>query len=292
MSSLLTRPLPLFYAVEAIAKAVAIVLDPALDGTNFKAHGLQGVKQRHYVIRALSCKVQAPGSDVWSRICAVANLDLVKLGRTVDGTAQVTDHVNRHGTVPYAAGREIALGELLRQLPEIAEDIPSSGMRHPYVVHVSRHRLEIDSTNRTGYMRCTFRHAHVPDTRDMIIDHECGNGLLRQFRRVRDVFDVLEYESPRIRQLKVPDTRSDVFGRLYMNFVRTRSYLGELPLHFAALFTLSDAVRYQGQWQKLLADHPEEEVLVDRYLDVAVRKLPNLALNHLTGHFHRFTNQT
>jgi hypothetical protein len=39
----------------------------------------------------------------------------------------------------------------------------------------------------------------------------------------------------------------------------------------------------------LLADHPHEEVLVDRFLDVATRKLPNLALNHLTGMVHVFS---
>jgi len=73
-----------------------------------------------------------------------------------------------------------------------------------------------------------------------------------------------------------------------MNFVRVPDarYLGELPSYYAALFILSDAVRYQGQRERLLQDHPEEAVLIDRFLDVAVRKLPNLALNHLTGSFH------
>jgi hypothetical protein len=76
-----------------------------------------------------------------------------------------------------------------------------------------------------------------------------------------------------------------------MNFapVPENRYFGELASYYAALFILSDAVRYQGQWQKVLDDHPEEEVLVDRFLDVAIRKLPNLALNHLTGAFHLFT---
>jgi hypothetical protein len=42
--------------------------------------------------------------------------------------------------------------------------------------------------------------------------------------------------------------------------------MGEFVLYLAALFILSDVVRYQGQWKRLLDDHPEEALLVDRFL--------------------------
>jgi hypothetical protein len=42
----------------------------------------------------------------------------------------------------------------------------------------------------------------------------------------------------------------------------------------ASLFILSDAARYQGQSARLLGDHPEEAVLIERLLEVAIRKIP------------------
>jgi len=75
LASLLTKPLPLFYAAEALAKAMAMIRDPSLEGADFKAHGLRGVKKRRYFIRTLSCEVVGPGSDVWSRLVALSNAD-------------------------------------------------------------------------------------------------------------------------------------------------------------------------------------------------------------------------
>jgi hypothetical protein len=73
-----------------------------------------------------------------------------------------------------------------------------------------------------------------------------------------------------------------------MDFGRTRVVLAELPTYYAALFILSDVVRYQGQWKRLLDDHPQEAVLVDRFLEVATRKIPNLALNELARVLYLF----
>ena len=43
---------------------------------------------------------------------------------------------------------------------------------------------------------------------------------------------------------------------------------------------------------QLLSDHPEEEVLIDRFLEVSARKLPNLALNHLSRTFNLFAGRS
>jgi hypothetical protein len=287
-SSVLTKPLGLFYAAEAMAKAVSIVASTALDGSSFRAHGLQGVKKRRYFIRTLTCKVQNPGSDVWSRLCAAANFDLVRLENRTDGVPQVSDHFEMHSPTPRAAGTEIALAELLRQLPELADDVSLAGMSHPLVVHCPTYELIVDNAAQQISCNLTLRHAANAATKQMILSADRARGYLRDFRLTRDVLDVLSYSAGPAARIFGPERRSDIFGRLYMNFVGEGGYLAELPAYYAALFILSDAVRYQGQWQKLLADHPEEEVLVDRFLEVATRKLPNLALNHLAGVYYMF----
>lgn len=73
-----------------------------------------------------------------------------------------------------------------------------------------------------------------------------------------------------------------------MDFGRGRVSLAELPIYYASLFILSDMVRYQGQWKRLLDDHPQEAVLVDRFLDIATRKVPNLVLNELSRTLYLF----
>jgi hypothetical protein len=90
-SSVLTRPLPLFYAAENFGKALAIVQDASLQSSDFKAHGLSGDKARRNSVRNLICTVRRPGSDVWSRVFAVANGDRVKLDVTHNGDPMQRD---------------------------------------------------------------------------------------------------------------------------------------------------------------------------------------------------------
>lgn len=41
-------------------------------------------------------------------------------------------------------------------------------------------------------------------------------------------------------------------------------------------------MRYQpDQWPRLLNDHPDEAIMIDRFLEIAARKLPNLYLTEL-----------
>jgi YaaC-like Protein len=291
VASLLTKPLPLFYAAEAFAKAMAMINDASLEGGDFKAHGLRGVKKQRYFIRTLSCQVAAAGSDVWSRVATRLNADWTLFASYLDGVGTIADRRDVPGGAPPSTGRELALGNLLRHLPELAEDLPAAGCPHPFVVHVR----DITVQQHTGpppnaSINVTLRHAHNPDTKEMIINHEAATGLLRGYNRVRDAYDVLVYSAgaPTLAEIVRPHLRGDIFGELYFDFARSRTPLAEFPTYYAALFTLSDVVRYQGQWKRLIDEHPEEAVLIERFLDIAVRKLPNLALNELAGGVYLF----
>lgn len=67
-----------------------------------------------------------------------------------------------------------------------------------------------------------------------------------------------------------------------MDFARGVRVFGEIVHYHAALFILSDVVRYQpDQWLRLLNDHPDEAIMIDRFLEIAARKLPNLYLTEL-----------
>jgi hypothetical protein len=93
-----------------------------------------------------------------------------------------------------------------------------------------------------------------------------------------------------IRLAKFPRFRADVFGDLYMDLAPDgQREMGEVPIYLGALFILSDVVRYQAEnWLRLLSDHPAEEIVVDRFLDIASRKFPNLILNELNGEISEF----
>jgi hypothetical protein len=291
VASLLTRPLPLFYAAEAFAKAMMVLKDGALEGGDFKAHGLRGVKKQRYFIRTLSCEVGTPGSDVWSRAVASLDGDWTPYTSYVDGQGTIADRRDTPAGVAPSVGSELALGQLLRHLPELAEDLPAAGCAHPYVVHLR----DLEVHENTGppphaSIQCSLRHAHNLDTKQMIVDHEAPRGLLSGYIQTRDAYDVLMYTAtaPTLGEIVRPHLRGDIFGELYFDFSRTRQQLAEFPTYYAALFILSDVVRYQGQWKRLIDEHPEEAVLIDRFLDIAIRKLPNLALNELAQRVHLF----
>ncbi len=268
-----------------------MIRDGALEGEDFKAHGLWGVKKRRYVVRTLSCKVSGPGSDVWSRLVSLSNADHIMYSGVFDGVSQTLDRRDTHTAPDPATQSELVLGELVRHLPELARHLPAANWGHSYVVHASGVSLR-SSTGPppTAEASLTLRHGHNSATRAMIVSHEGGRGVLRQYVRDRDVLDILGYRAtaPTLTEIQAPIMRTDIFGELFLDFSRSRTDLAELPTYYAALFILSDVVRYQGQWKRLLEDHPEEAVLIDRFLDLAIRKLPNLALNELAQTLHQF----
>jgi hypothetical protein len=291
VSAVLTKPLALFYAAESLAKAACIfrVEDP--DATGFASHGLSGEhKTKRYSIKNLACRVQRPGRDVWSQLFRHFNSDRARISRQLDGQMLHTDWLNPYATKPLAKRTLLQLGELLRHLPELVEDLVFTGWGHAYVVHASTLWL-IDSTGPPARqnLRVTLRHGHDRGTKDMIINRE--SDLLKQFRRQSDTFDVLEYETGPLPagSLRGPNVRLDVFGEPYMDFARGTRVFGELILYHASLFVLSDVVRYQPeQWLRLLDDHREEAIVIERFLDIAVRKLPNLILNELSEQLFMF----
>jgi hypothetical protein len=123
----------------------------------------------------------------------------------------------------------------------------------------------------------------------MILNAERQRDLLRQWTRTYDELDAPGYEAtfPSAGWLG-PSLRLDTFGEWHMEF-RTSRLLGELVVYFAALFILSDVVRYQvEQWKRLLDARPGEALLVERLFDVAGRKLPNLILNEVLGELYEF----
>ncbi len=290
-SSVLTKPLPLFYATEAFAKALCIVVDRGLVATDFRAHGLTGDKGRRYFIRTLKCLVGAAGSDVWSRFLSLSNGEWYQMRAVVDGTGQVADRREKYGTPTLSRNQPLSLGELLRHLPELAEEVSLAGWKHPYVVHLSEYLVTSWAGTPPGFsVKIVFRHAHNPDVKEMVREHEHGNGVLRSFTLLRDEFDVLAYQTTTTRtSLPSPRFRCDLFGELYGDLYRGRVVLSEQLVYFVALFILSDVVRYQaGQWQDLLEERPEEAVLIERFLDLATRKVPNLFLNELGGSLYLF----
>lgn len=282
-SSLLTKPLPLFYAAENLSKAVCLVDNAQITSSDFRAHGLKSDQSRRNSIKNLCCSVLPAGRDVWSRLFAAANADMRKLQSTNDQQSMIYDSRSVYATPAPSPGKVLWLGDLLRHIPELERDVANAGWGHPYVVRI--HSYSMVSTSgppASGNYSFTFNHAHNPGTKKMIVDRE--SDLLKKYSRTMDRLNTIQYtvqfqngEWP-----TVPVIRHDVFGGIHMDLRRTNLVLGELILHFAALFVLSSAVRYEPeQWKRLTDDHPAETILMDRYLDLAIRKLPNVVLNEL-----------
>jgi hypothetical protein len=284
VASTLTKPLPLFYASECLSKAVCLTLDPSFDPTHLKQHGLKGIQKERYFVRTLACEISRPQAGVWGRIFRTCNSEMALIHGVIDGTAQVYESAHVCGTTPLRRGKHLELRWLLRHLPEVAEDIQAGGWGHPFVVHVSAFHLRIASgPPEQQSVSITLRHAHDRDTKEMILSHEAPWGFLHGYRRISDELDILKYSAGPAEKLRAPTQRCDIFGRLYMDFDTSTTVLSEWLIYFAALFILADAARYQPQWKGLLDDHPEEAILVERFLELAVRKVPNLALNQLSG---------
>jgi hypothetical protein len=288
IASPLTRPLPLFYATENIVKGMALISDASLEASDFRSHGLSGDKAKRNSIKNFRCKVQNPGRDVWSRAYRLLNADWITMP-VVEDAQPLTTAWRSASTAPSLAGREIALGDLVRQLPEMTRDVVVTNWGHPYAVHASTFAYRTTSEPPSHSLRVRLRHAHNTETRAMLVrQHERGE--FKGWALGTDSLDVIEFsKSVEGSAFMAPSLRCDTFGDLYMHFGPPRLQLGELLIHHAALFILSDVVRYQvDQWARLLDDHPEEAILVERLLDVAARKVPNLALNELEGDHFQF----
>jgi YaaC-like Protein len=282
-SSVLTKPLTVFYGAENLAKAMCICRDPLLGTNDIRYHGLGGDREtKRYSIKNLSCRVYAPRKDVWSNFFKRFNGDRYRVTIQQAAMTATYDSQEVYATKPLAAKAEIQLGDLLRHLPELRDDVRLAGWGHSHTVRASDLRLVVDEgPPRTQTVSFTLRHDLYPPAKEMIIDRE--SDLLKKYDRVRDQLDVLEYrQGPTEDPITTPGVRLDVFGDLFMDFARGTRVFGEPVLYLAALFILSDVARYQPEhWLRLLEDHPAEAILIERFLDIAGRKLPNVVLNEL-----------
>ena len=286
-ASPLTKPLPLFYAVENIVKGIALVRDPSLQAADFRAHGLSGDKSKRYSIKNFTCKVQPPGSDVWSRAHRLLNADWVKLPMRTDDQA-ILRSWRSDCDAPSLAGPTMKFGDLVRSLPEMTRDVVVAHWGYPYIVHVPSFAYAVTTDPPSASMSFRLRHAHDSATRKMIVSAE--KGALRTFVRGIDTLDVIGYSTTsQTSSISAPHPRCDIFGELFMAFAPRRLDLSEILIYLAALFILSDVVRYQvDQWARLLDDHPGEAIIIERFLDIASRKVPNLALNELEREYFEF----
>jgi hypothetical protein len=288
-STLLTRPLPLFYAAENLVKALVIFMDAPADSSAFRTHGLSGDKAKRYSIKNLSCKVASPTAGVWAQALRVVNGDRIRVDVNLDGRSVTQDMWHEHPAITLRRGTPIQLGPLLRSLPELTDDVVFADWGHSFMVHVRLYRVVQTTAPEETQLTVQLRHAYNQPTKDMILRAERHRELLGRWTQTLDTLDVLEYQAtfPRLGWWG-PSLRLDTFGEWYWEF-RTTRVLGELILYFASLFILSDVVRYQvEQWKRLLDARPSEALLVDRFLDVAGRKLPNLVLNELGQELHEF----
>jgi hypothetical protein len=283
-SSLLTKPLTLFYAAENLVKALCIYLDADADLSIFGAHGLNGEGDgKRYFIRKLSCEVGHRGSNVWTNLLRIFNADRYNIALTQDGQNTLQDVVNVYPTPRLIRGALLQLSSLLRHLPEMADDVVLAGWEQPYVVHCPSVRfVHVTGPQEATTLAFTARHGHNQQVKAMVLGQQAN--ILRGYTCTRDTLDVLDFTSTVAapRWLRYPSARLDVFGETYFDFYSGQCELGELALYYAALFILSDAVRYKAdQWLRLLDSHPAEAILIERFCDIAVRKLPNLVLNEL-----------
>jgi hypothetical protein len=279
-SPTITKPLSLFYGAENLAKAACLTRDASLDADSIRSHGLSGEREtKRYSVKNLACRIQQPHRDVWSHVFRSLNCDRHRYSLNVGMRGSLFEYVDQHSTPPLKAKTELYFGELLRHLPDLGDDVEMAGWGTTYMVRADEFRLrqETESTEK-GTLKFNLRHGYRDGIKSMI--NACEGSALRNVIREEERHDVYLYKG--MTPLVIPTIRPDVFGDLYLDLSRTRRELGELPLYLAALFILSDVVRYQAEhWLRLLADHPAEEIVVERFLDLAGRKVPNLILNEL-----------
>lgn len=284
--SLLTRPLPLFYASENLAKAVCIFHDPTLGADSFKAHGLARDKAKRRSIRTLAAKVQSAGSDVWSRYLRLGNAERCAVSVVYDGRSQIRDSPVTF-TPKLKKGEELQLGLLIRMLPDLVEDVRNAEWDPSFLIPISRYSIKYrEGPPEHTQATVTLRHGHHPPTAELI--RSCERNKLSGYERSRDSLDVLEYKRDADGGIKLA-LRENMFGQLFCDVNRNHIDLAEPLVLFASLFIMSSATRYDPeQWQRLLERSPAETILVDRMLEIAGRKLPNIALNVLEGEVIRF----
>ena len=284
---MLTRPLPLFYASENLAKAICVFADPALSADSFKAHGLVRDKTKRRSIRTLSAQVQRAGSDVWSRYLKLGNSERCATKMVFDGRGQIQD-----SPVTFSPrlkpGHVLQLGLLIRMLPDLVEDVRNAGWEPLFSIHISRYSFNYQPgpPERTEGT-IVLRHGHHQPTADLILSSE--RSKLSGYKRIRQALDVVEYQRDAEGSLSVA-LRENTFGELFCDVNHGHVDLAEPLIFFASLFIMSSATRYDPeQWQRLLERNPADAILVDRMLEVAGRKLPNVALNALEGEVIRFS---
>ena len=293
-TSLFTRPLPLFYAAESLARGLCLVLDPTLTTAAFQRHGLTREKRKRHKLSTYCCLRDAnPRPDVWSQILRLTNADWITHEINLQTGSAIRDQRVELVAPQLAAGRALPIGPLLRELPELTLDLELAGWETPYVIRTDGFNVHEGAGEGGPTYSAHFflRVGHGNDSksaRQLVLEHPV---VKKKYIIARDTLDVLQVNVVDV-QPEMPTglpMRVNLVGDVFVNIRRSAGYLAELPTYFAALLTFSEAVRYvPEEWWRLITNRIGDANLMQRFLDMAERKVPNLVLNELNGGLHLF----
>lgn len=253
-------------------------------------HGLESSD----ILSQLRCYPSTSGT--FPRLCDVAQYDFlsmpaempVELGGSGYPDRYLVDGFPRYPDQQAWQGLQLnglSLLQLLSWIPDVGDILQLAGIPPSMMGGVCRAGRQ-HSLQAPGLMLTCYCHNQLEADR---FEEKCQS-LEWQTLRVADHIVIADVPiSEKQPYHPFPAAIENIVGQSWF-FIDEEPSLSELPTILATLYVLSMLVRYCPDfWTRLLHEHEDLFRLFERFCDVVTYRLPNLALNHITGCLHYFT---
>ncbi|BCJ87462.1 YaaC family protein [Effusibacillus dendaii] len=268
---IMTKPLLLYYGMMSLARAFIASCDPDYpSNTSVLKHGLstRKLKRDSYQFMEDEIRIQKDGL-------------FIVLHQLLGGS-------------PFSDKQKVYIKNLLAVIPELAD-----GYQRLYGLPsvCELHTRQTENKTYWDLPRWLLQAAnHTREEFLSLLNRMSGNS----YNLPKDIFQLAESDPPgRLHVYHLspvtfhPLLIYDFYGQSYIRYpLADDTVIPEISLHFMVMFVLGMLCRYETErWGEMILSYYSQDVyLINEFLNISMRKFPNLILNELFGEQYIFYN--
>jgi len=281
-TSILTRPLLLYYGMYSLAKALIYLRNPLIDLNTLKHHGLKQPEIPDSPRKLLNSSAKLHRNGVFYHFSRFTQHNHCAIS-----VGEEEGHYESSGIIPMTTsfedipvGQEFLLRELLLSIPELFDVFLITEKKNHRLYEIS---LEL-SKNISGNSKRLLTFYKKGDKR------MSTKSLQRAFSEIKHNTELVTEKEDAI--LFDRSSREDYEKLVPQRLVESTSHglyllspdisTSDMNANFIIMFMLSNVVRYKPPlWQRILGS--SHKVMIEKFLFSAESKFPHLIVNELLG---------
>jgi hypothetical protein len=287
-TSLLTKPVLLYYGMQRLAKALIFLRNPNIDPNDLKKHGLTGAGISDKIDRFLHNKVRTTKKGIFPEFSRWTTKNNVLLEATVyeeGGYHHPRYYIHEFDVSDFLNASEFKVYDLFSLIPEIGDLFHHFEMKNNLLIFCGV-SLRQHPNGKSDTLLSVEKKLDLDSlkTRFPII------GKFNSFRENPNKF-TLQTRSKDTIEIPSPLVQSQTRHTWLIASTESSGKISDLNVHFILMFMLCHIARYKAPLLREIMEGRQKSeycALIERFIEVSESKFPKLILDQLVGRYFMF----